>query len=69
MYITANGNVLSCCIAPFTGVPYDGLLLGNAFAQPLAEVWNGQAYQRWRGQMLAGEPPPACAKCGSAWAL
>ena len=28
-YVTANGNALPCCIAPFTGVPYDDLILGN----------------------------------------
>lgn len=68
-YITANGNVLPCCIAPFTDAPYEGLILGNAFRQPLEEIWNGPRYQRWRARMLEGEPPSACAKCGSAWAL
>jgi MoaA/NifB/PqqE/SkfB family radical SAM enzyme len=69
VYITANGNVLPCCIAPFTDAPYEGLVLGNAFRQTLEEIWNGPRYQRWRARMLEGEPPAACAKCGSAWAL
>lgn len=69
VYITANGNVLPCCIAPFTEAPYGGLVLGNAFREPLETIWNGPLYQRWRERMLAGEPPPACANCGSAWAL
>jgi MoaA/NifB/PqqE/SkfB family radical SAM enzyme len=69
VYITANGNVLPCCIAPFTDAPYAGIVLGNAFRESLEEIWNGPRYRRWRERMLAGEPPPACAKCGSAWAL
>ncbi len=69
MYVTANGNVLPCCIAPFTDAPYEGLVLGNAFRQPLEEIWDGARYQRWRERMLSGEPPAACKGCGSAWAL
>jgi len=69
VYITANGNVLPCCIAPFTDAPYDGLVLGNAFEEPLEGIWNGERYQTWRARMLEGEPPAACANCGSAWAL
>jgi MoaA/NifB/PqqE/SkfB family radical SAM enzyme len=69
VYITANGNVLSCCIAPFTDAPYEGLILGNAFEQPLDEIWNGDRYQGWRAAMLEGTPPAACSGCGSAWAL
>ena len=69
MYITANGNVLPCCISPFTDAPYESLVLGNVFHQPLEDVWNGQRYQHWRGRMLDGAPPAACASCGSGWAL
>ena len=69
VYITANGSVLPCCISPFTDAPYEGIVLGNAFRQPLEEIWNGPRYQKWRAAMLDGAPPPACASCGSAWAL
>ena len=69
MYITANGNVLPCCIAPFTDAPYEGIVLGNAFEHSLEEIWNGPRYQSWRAAMLDGQPPAACANCGSAWAL
>lgn len=69
MYVTANGNVLPCCIAPFTGVPYESITLGNAFVQTIEEVWNGERYQEWRLRMLSADPPPACAGCGSAWSL
>src|SRR5215469_13220349 len=30
-YVTANGNVLPCCFAPFTTSDYDGVVLGNVF--------------------------------------
>jgi MoaA/NifB/PqqE/SkfB family radical SAM enzyme len=69
MYVTANGNVLPCCIAPFTGVPYGTILLGNIFTQPIEEIWNGAPYRQWRESMLRGDPPAACAKCGSGWSL
>jgi radical SAM protein with 4Fe4S-binding SPASM domain len=69
MYVTANGNVLPCCIAPFTSVPYDDIVLGNAFEQPIEEIWNGPRYQEWRRRMLSDQPPAACAGCGSAWSL
>jgi radical SAM protein with 4Fe4S-binding SPASM domain len=69
MYVTANGNVLPCCIAPFTNVPYEDITLGNAFVQTIEEVWNGPRYQEWRRRMLSDRPPEACAGCGSAWSL
>jgi radical SAM protein with 4Fe4S-binding SPASM domain len=69
MYITANGNVLPCCIAPFTGAPYAQLIMGNIERQSVDEVWNGEQYQHWRASMLDGEPPQACAGCGAAWSL
>lgn len=69
MYITANGNVLPCCIAPFTDAPYSSLVLGNTARLSLEEIWNGERYQEWRAQMQTAEPPEACRGCGSAWAL
>lgn len=69
MYVTANGNVLPCCIAPFTGVPYGSIVLGNIFTQPIEEIWNGTPYRLWRRSMQDGDPPAACASCGSGWSL
>lgn len=69
MYVTANGNVLPCCIAPFTDAHYGGLVLGNIFEETAEEIWNGQRYQAWRQAMLSGEPPEACAGCGAGWSL
>lgn len=69
MYITANGNVLPCCIAPFTDAPYGSLILGNTGRKSLEEIWNGEQYGEWRSKMQSDEPPEACRGCGSAWAL
>lgn len=69
MYITANGNVLPCCIAPFTNAPYGSLILGNTGRMSLEEIWNGNQYEEWRARMRSGDPPEACRGCGSAWAL
>ena len=69
MYVTANGNVLPCCIAPFTGVPYGTIVLGNIFNQTVEGIWNGEPYRQWRKSMLEGHPPAACASCGTGWSL
>jgi len=69
MYVTANGNVLPCCISPFTAAPYTSLVLGNVLDQELDAVWDGSAYQGWRAAMLDGDPPQACRSCGTAWCL
>ena len=69
MYITANGNVLPCCIAPFTSAPYESLILGNTGRMGLEEIWNGNQYEEWRSKLQSDEPPQACKGCGSAWAL
>jgi radical SAM protein with 4Fe4S-binding SPASM domain len=69
MYITANGNVLPCCISPFVERDYDSLILGNAFQQPLSEIWNGERYRDFRARLLSDHPPHACEGCGVRWSL
>src|SRR5215212_6274267 len=69
IYVTANGAVLPCCIAPFTGVPYEEIVLGDLGRQTVAELWDGDRYRSWRRAMLDGEPPSACAGCGVSWSL
>ena len=69
-YVTANGNALPCCIAPFTAAPYPSLILGNAFGPGgFASVYNGPEYLRFREQFLSDSPPPSCAGCGSKWSI
>jgi len=69
MYITANGNVLPCCIAPFATVDYAAIVLGNVFDQSLAEIWSGSGYQNFRRQHQSGTPPQCCRGCGVRWSL
>ena len=68
-YITANGNVLPCCFSPFTTRDYGGLVLGNAFHQPLFDIWNGGAYRGFRAAQQTASPPEACDRCGVCWSL
>ena len=70
IYVTANGNLLPCCIAPFAAPDYSSLLLGNLLSRPLAELWNGQPYQALRGAVLSESPAPwPCQSCGVKWSL
>jgi MoaA/NifB/PqqE/SkfB family radical SAM enzyme len=68
-YITANGNVLSCCFVPFTGRPYAGAVLGNVFAEDFASIWNGPRYRAFRAAFLSDRPAQWCEGCGSKWSL
>jgi MoaA/NifB/PqqE/SkfB family radical SAM enzyme len=69
MYITANGRVLPCCIAPFSMKGYGAFTLGDATQETLREIWNGTEYQRFREGLLTSAPPPACVNCGLRWSL
>ena len=69
MYITANGRILPCCIAPFSMKGYGAFTLGDATQQTLREIWNGPEYQRFREGLLTSAPPPACSNCGLRWSL
>lgn len=69
MYITANGNVLPCCIAPFAERDYTSLILGNAFERPLMDIWNDHLYKKFRSDLQSDEPPSACKNCGVRWSL
>ena len=66
-YVTANGNVLPCCFAPFTTTHYDGVVLGNVFDRPMGEIWNGSAYEAFRRAHASDEPPECCRGCGTRW--
>ncbi len=69
MYITANGRVLPCCIAPFSMKGYDSFTLGDATQHSLREIWNGEKYKNFREGLLTSAPPPGCANCGLRWSL
>jgi MoaA/NifB/PqqE/SkfB family radical SAM enzyme len=66
-YVTANGNVLPCCISPWTARNYAGLILGNAVQESFVEIWNGERYRRFRTQFETHEAPDPCRGCGRLW--
>jgi MoaA/NifB/PqqE/SkfB family radical SAM enzyme len=68
-YITAQGNALPCCIAPFTDAPYESITLGNYLQEGVQAVWTGAAYRQFRERLYSSEPPPSCRNCGLAWSL
>ena len=69
MYITANGSVFPCCIAPFSAENLPSITLGNAFEEPLESIWNNVRYQRFRRALLSDEPHHCCRGCGAQWSL
>lgn len=68
-YITANGNVLPCCISPFSTTDYSGLVLGNVFQTPFAQIWNGAKYIERRAALHITQPLHPCEQCGVNWGL
>jgi MoaA/NifB/PqqE/SkfB family radical SAM enzyme len=68
-YVTANGNVLPCCISPFSTSDYPGLVLGNVFEQPFFEIWGGAKYVARRAALPTDLPQEPCMLCGVCWSL
>ena len=66
-YVTANGNVLPCCFAPFTTTDYEGVILGNLHERPVGEIWNGPTYEAFRKAHASDDPPECCRGCGTRW--
>lgn len=69
-YVTVNGNLLPCCIAPFSSGPnIDQHVLGNIFQDSFEEIWNGQRYKEFRQAFQSDEPWECCSHCGLDWSL
>jgi len=68
-YVTANGNVLPCCISPWVARNYAGLILGNAFGESFEKIWDGTRYQRFRTDFETSTPPDPCRGCGRLWSI
>ena len=68
-YVTANGNVLPCCISPWTAKNYAGAILGNAFQQTFSDIWNGERYRQFREDFETDVPPDPCRGCGLLWSI
>lgn len=68
-YVTANGNLFPCCIAPWTARDYPGTILGNAFQDDFASLWNGEKYRAFREAFESDNPPDVCRGCGLWWSV
>jgi len=68
-YVTANGNVLPCCISPWVARDYAGLILGNAFSEGFESIWDGRRYQQFRTDFETATPPDPCRGCGLLWSI
>lgn len=66
-YITSRGAVLPCCFVSFVARDQAPFTLGNAFQQPLLEIWNGERYQEFRRRFVSDNPPSCCSGCGANW--
>lgn len=69
IYITANGNVLPCCIAPFATADYTSIILGNIYESSLKDIWRGADYLNFRRRLQTADPPQCCQGCGVLWSL
>ncbi len=58
-YISFQGYAMPCCMAATPETINLGLVSGDN----LEEVWNGEAYQRFRDQLASNEPPEICRFC------
>jgi radical SAM protein with 4Fe4S-binding SPASM domain len=68
-YVTANGNVLPCCISPWVTKNYRQLVLGNALTTDFAHIWNGARYQQFRQDFESDVAPEPCRGCGWLWSF
>jgi radical SAM protein with 4Fe4S-binding SPASM domain len=67
--VTANGNVLPCCISPWVTRDYRALVLGNVFRERFADIWNGERYRKFRTDFEGDAPPDPCRGCGLLWSI
>lgn len=69
LYVTAHGNVLPCCIAPFATTDFRAITLGNVDRDGVADAWNGAPMREFRERHQSDDPPVPCAPCGTEWSL
>jgi radical SAM protein with 4Fe4S-binding SPASM domain len=63
------------CFSPWQTIPIDvagkitlcdcqpNFVIGNLFQDSFSNIWNGAALQKYRAEMLSGNPPEACRIC------
>lgn len=58
-YISYRGEAMPCCMV---ATP-DRINFGNMLEQGVEALWNGGAYQAFRGALDSNEPPGVCRTC------
>jgi radical SAM protein with 4Fe4S-binding SPASM domain len=58
-YVTHSGAVQPCCMV----MGSDRVTLGSLPSQPFEEIWNGSAYEQFRGRLETDDPPDVCRGC------
>jgi radical SAM protein with 4Fe4S-binding SPASM domain len=54
--IDVDGNITLCDCQP-------DFVIGNLFQDSFSQIWNGEALQKYRAEMLSRKPPEACKIC------
>lgn len=55
IWVTSAGEVRTCCT--------NEVAFGNLFEQSIEEIWNGEAFRRFRGQHVRRETADGCGTC------
>lgn len=58
-YLSYQGDAMPCCMV---STP-DRINFGSMAEQGVVEVWNSDAYQRFRDQLNSEQPPAICRSC------
>ena len=64
-FVFATGHVIQCC-SQNEGNRREWqkrMAMGNAFEEPLADIWNGLRYRELRQLLKQGQMPEACKDC------
>jgi radical SAM protein with 4Fe4S-binding SPASM domain len=58
-YVTSSGTVQPCCMV----MGDDRVSMGELADEELADIWTGEAYERFRAALRSDTPPDVCAGC------
>ncbi len=58
-YVGYSGTVMPCCMV----MGSDRVNLGSVAVTPFVEVWDGEAFRRFREGLVNGNPHPVCRGC------
>jgi radical SAM protein with 4Fe4S-binding SPASM domain len=59
MYVSCEGHVMPCCMV---STP-DRINFGSVREKSIADLWNGDEYNRFRDRLASNDPPEICMSC------